>query len=330
MLRQSLLEVRGSVREFLLLEQAQKRSEQQTATQRDSARAYFQAARRRHHIAQEIRGSDTIVALELYRAAAPLYAAAYLASIDQESGDAGEGDVSWKTHPEKTLDALDTALETGSIATPPAYGAARSFIVSSDMLVFDRLSPEDAEALTERLDAATAWISTLVEARTPATIRRLRWTRVALLGAAVVLVLVAAVSIARFPSNLALHKPVQATAAAYDTTAAGVVDGQLGRFGFHSQEDDAPFLTVDLQKPTKIAKVSVFGRGDCCFDQSIPLELEISEDGASFRPVGQRTTAFSSTNPWVVEMSPVVTRYVSVRAKHRGVLVLGEVEVYGP
>jgi hypothetical protein len=161
-------------------------------------------------------------------------------------------------------------------------------------------------------------------------IRRVRWTRVGLLGLALVLVLVVAVSIARTPANVALHKPVNATAAAYDTTAAGAVDGELGRFGYHSQENDSPFLTVDLQKPTKITKVSVFGRGDCCFDQSVPLDLEISDDGSSFRSIGQRTTGFSSSSPWVVEVSPVVTRYVSVRAKHHGVLVLGEVEVYGP
>ncbi len=43
--------------------------------------------------------------------------------------------------------------------------------------------------------------------------------------------------------------------------------------------------------------IKVFGRGDCCHDQSIPLTLEVSDYGTSFRSIAHRTAEFSEEDP---------------------------------
>jgi hypothetical protein len=114
------------------------------------------------------------------------------------------------------------------------------------------------------------------------------------------------------------------------TTGAGVVDGvKNGKFGFHSDLDDSPWVSIDLGRTFAISKVEVFGRGDGPFDQSVPLALEVSDDGTSYQQIALRGEAFSEYDPWIVRPIAVVTRHVRLRTLRRAVLVLSEVEIYG-
>ena len=102
-----------------------------------------------------------------------------------------------------------------------------------------------------------------------------------------------------------------------------------GVYGYHSLLEDSPWLAIDLGRPFAIRKIKVFGRGDGYYDQSIPLALEASDDGTNYQQFALRSETFSEYDPWVVEPSALVTRYLRLRTMRHSCLVLGEVEVNG-
>ncbi len=319
-----LASAREDLREFFLLEIAARRSAQFTAPQRQAVQAYCEAAKRRLGAARNLREpNDTPGGLLLYREALSCLARAVLVSEDAHIDAA-------RLAPEVAWEHLERVLQDHG-RTPPADidFAGRAFS-SVDPLAFDRLTPEEAASTVEALDRTARWLSSLVEPRSPELLRRTRTVRLAS-GTAIAVGLLATLVLSLFaPKNIALDKPVVASPPGYYTTAAGAVDGeQNGRFGFHSQELDSPFLTIDLEKRYIVKTIKVFGRGDCCFDQSIPLVVELSDDGVSFRRLAERTIPFSESDPWVVKAGGASTRFVRVRSEKRGVLVLSEVEVYG-
>jgi F5/8 type C domain len=169
---------------------------------------------------------------------------------------------------------------------------------------------------------------------------RLRWPLFAALGLALWLVTAYTVWCRlRVPlvplsgandANLALHGSASASSRAYETSAAGAIDGiRYGQLGFHSEAEASPWFTLDLGQPHRIERVEVYGRGDCCFDQSVPLALEISENGTEFTAIATRQKAFSQYRPWVVRPQPPTARFLRLRTLRQSHLVLGEVEVYG-
>jgi hypothetical protein len=112
---------------------------------------------------------------------------------------------------------------------------------------------------------------------------------------------------------------------------SAVVDGvKDGRFGFHSVEQDPAWLAIDLGGPCAIRRVKVYGRGDCCHDQSIPLALEASDDGVAYTVIAERSKPFSEEEPWIVRLrDPVRARFLRLRTERRTYLVLSEVEAFG-
>jgi hypothetical protein len=130
--------------------------------------------------------------------------------------------------------------------------------------------------------------------------------------------------------NLALHSRASSSSADFKTSAAGAIDGaRYGQLGFHSRSEASPWLTLDLGAPQVLERIEAYGRGDCCFDQSVPLALELSDDGLNFETIATRELAFSQYQPWVIRPRQHTARFVRLRTLRRSVLVLGEVEVYG-
>lgn len=131
--------------------------------------------------------------------------------------------------------------------------------------------------------------------------------------------------------NLARKAQVSASSTNFDTTAAGAIDGfRYGQLGFHSGVEGSPWLALDLGGPRVIARVQVYGRGDCCFDQSVPLALEVSDDGIEYRVLWTRRKPFTQYEPWIFEpRDELRARFVRLRSKGKQPLVLSEVEVYG-
>jgi hypothetical protein len=199
-----------------------------------------------------------------------------------------------------------------------------------DLLFPDRLASDDVRKKTEALDQLAARLLQIAKARLPDDHERRRRIRSA------VWLTVAAVSIAvsaiffLLPKNLARHRPVLSSSRAFDTVPEAAVDGDnFTAYGFHSALEGSPWLSIDLGHPHRLTRVKIYGRGDCCYDQSIPLALEISEDGVAFREIAERTSPFSRRSPWIVEGLSTEARFVRLRTKRSSYLVLTEVEVYG-
>lgn len=131
--------------------------------------------------------------------------------------------------------------------------------------------------------------------------------------------------------NLALGKPVIASSQAFDTEPSGAVDGnRYGQLGFHSEKEASPWLRIDLGRATSIDRITVFGRADCCFDQSLPLVVEVSNDGLKYRPVAERNEPFTQYEPWrFVPEKSLVARFLRLRTTRLTYLVVSEVEVRG-
>jgi hypothetical protein len=312
----------GYVREYFLLERAHDRSARLSDAQRRSIQRCHEAAMQRLSVADELRRSEPAVALSLYRDAAWLLAAAFLASRDA-SLDVGSLDRA------AAFDRMDTALAAESPETSAGYRAARPAFTVSDLLAADGQA-DARDPSMEAVAAAARWMSRLVDPRSPVTLKRARFVRIAAMCALGVGVVAGSVRWGMSPKNLSRDKPARASSVAYSTHPMGAVDGRKnGRFGFHTAEEDSPWLVIDLRQPSTIHRVEVFGRDDCCFDQSIPLALEVSDDGNSFRGIAERITPFSESDPWVVDLSPKVARFVRLRREQRGILALSEVEVYG-
>jgi len=116
----------------------------------------------------------------------------------------------------------------------------------------------------------------------------------------------------------------------FSTLPEGAVDGShRGQYGFHSSLEESPWLSIDLRARYAIKTVKVFGRGDGYYDQSIPLALETSDDGTTYRAIATRAEPFSADDPWVIPTDNLVTRFLRLHTLRRSYLVLGEVEVYG-
>jgi hypothetical protein len=320
----ALGDVGEAFREFFLLAQAERRSATLDGSQRGSVRAYEDGARRRLSAARGLRDPNELrVALSLYRSAAVLQMAAFLCSRDRGL----EVD---RLTPEEMLERLDRALDGHVRDAPPGLEALRSVVMASDPFEIERFAIKAARGAVDGLESAIRWLATFTETR---SLAQLGWVRRMRLTAAALATLALVGGAARWafsPPNLALHKPARASSLNFDTQASGVVDGELnGRFGYHSQEEDSPSLTVDLERPCLLKTVEIYGRGDCCYDQSLPLILEVSDDDKSYRTMAKRTTSFSEYDPWVVKPGGEKARFVRLRADHHGLLVLGEVVVHG-
>jgi|HubBroStandDraft_6_1064221.scaffolds.fasta_scaffold50829_2 hypothetical protein len=256
--------------------------------------------------------------LALYREACLRFVGAFLVSRDARS------DVDSLSAP-AALDRFDRVLQERERPAPPEFEVVR-LALTHEALDVNRGMPEQGGRTRDALDASARWLSTLIDVRLPRDVRTARLVRVAaaavLLGYLVIRLMT--------PTNVALHKPVTASGVAFGTSPSGAVDGdKKGTFGFHSDVQDAPWLCVDLERPFKITKIRVLGRGDCCFDQSIPLVLEVSSDGATYQKLAERTEAFSQADPWVVEPGTTVARFVRLRTERLSALVLSEVEIFG-
>ncbi len=155
-----------------------------------------------------------------------------------------------------------------------------------------------------------------------------RWLR---LTAAIVIVILGSRAIWHKVTdrrNLALYKGVSISS--MDTQVGadpkGLVDGDLYRLGFHTASAPNQTATVDLGVPQQISRIVVYNRSDCCQERAVPLRVEISEDGKTYRPVTERKEPFPVS--FTVDFAKTKARYVRLTALQNTVFHLNEVEVY--
>jgi hypothetical protein len=321
-LRRALRQAWRDARELCTREAARRRAEHLTGERVDLVRAYRRAGQRQLIAARMLRWSNQMpAALAAYGEASKLLACAFVALRRADVDVACMSADALSAHLDEGLADASTFLHG-----PAERAAFRAALHTSDPLAAHRLGILEAESRAGQLDAFARQMQSQTETCSP---RELRWLR--LLQACLVAALVAwSLTSAVLPFNVARGKLATSSSAALDTEPWGAVDGDVSRpFGFHSQDEESPWLAVDLGRRAILSRARVSGRGDCCFDQSIPLAIEVSDDGVTYREMARRTSPFSQKEPWVVALPRVAARFVRLRTLRHSVLVVSELEVYG-
>jgi F5/8 type C domain-containing protein len=289
----------------------------------EQALVYVEAARRRQGPARHLsRRRDWVSALRLHVEAALLLMRAKLAS----SGDRRSLD---DLLPNELLEALLERLSAEGLTAPPQLTRQRSLLSAREWDALDRLSESDAEQAADDLGLLTHFLAHTIPAIVEA--ERRRELRIFGVGMALLsMAVLAAVlwSLSR-PRNLALHHPVSSALAGWNTSAEEAVNGvRFGELGYHSKNRYAPWLQVDLEAEHAIHRIQIYGRGDCCFGQSIPMAVEGSIDGHTYVPLGRRDQPFQPFQPWVLTPKGISARYIRVSPLQDAYLTVAEVEVY--
>ncbi len=233
-----------------------------------------------------------------------------------------------RLHPyEDKAQLVNEFVETGSAGglSPGMQDLLKSWLTENDPL-------PDFE-LKRRCELADALLDRLFDTPLPTTPLQARAQRFVRIST---LLLVTAVSCAGyrawllFPKNLSSGKAVTASSLAPQKYVAGLVDDVYTGFPpFVSQREQSPWVQIDLGRVSLVTYARIVGRHDCCFDEALPLVLEVSEDGNTFTQVGEKKTPFVSLEPWVISSIMKRARYIRIRSTRRTVLALTEVTVYG-
>ena len=106
-----------------------------------------------------------------------------------------------------------------------------------------------------------------------------------------------------------------------------LINGKLEEAVAFSTRDEAdPWLMLDLVSPRRIGEVTLVNSTDHA-DDSLPLRVETSVDGATWQEGGVRTTTFTRAEPALISFSKRSARFVRVHGKPGGALYLSEIEV---
>jgi len=239
------------------------------------------------------------------------------------------------------------ALAAQSDADPPADIAEAFARVDVDVLSFAAGGREGLEQVRQALllksfretaedtperqrqdaTALRAFVEALID-RQLGPERRLgralvqRWVRLTL-GVLLLLTLaiggtVAIVAALRGP-DLAAGRPWRPS-----SSNSGVPKAERNEYFFHTQEEDSPWLEIDLGKPTTFSLVEVTNRRDCCPERAAPAVIEVSLDQNHWKEVSRRDDSFSV---WKARFAATSARYVRVRVTRRSILHLAGVSV---
>ncbi len=137
---------------------------------------------------------------------------------------------------------------------------------------------------------------------------------------AAVLALVLGVRAIVLGPNLAAGKPFRTSSSWSGCSADPGCLQQL----FHTDPQESPWIEFDLGAPTRVHRVEIENRDDCCQDRAIPLVVELSINATAWKEVARREKDFSS---WVAKFPPTSARYVRLRVPRSTVFHLHKVAI---
>jgi hypothetical protein len=82
----------------------------------------------------------------------------------------------------------------------------------------------------------------------------------------------------------------------------------------HTQDDDKPWLEIDLGSKQRIVGAIIKNREDCCADRAVPLVLAVSNDHRTWKEVARRKDVLGT---WSPTFAPVSARWVRVQVQRR-------------
>ena len=314
----------ASVKEFFTLSRAERVVRAFGTQQRTRVQAHIEAGDSRWQAGRRV--FRAVPAAVLFRDAVVHYllAAEIAKGASAEDGPRLEDSLA-STMPELASDPARPA------ADPSDDARVRTALASREPLYFDHLSPEDASRTRWALDRAASTLRRRTEARSLANIQATRWGRRTAVAVILTYLAIVGVRAAVVTPNVALHKPVTPSSVAHvPADGQDLVDGDTGTsFGVHTRVEDSPHVVIDLLDSYRIDRVAVHNRVDGWFDDCLPLVVELSSDGKTYKEIARRETHFDGNPPWIVHASGERARYVRLRVARRSYLALSEVEVFG-
>jgi hypothetical protein len=325
----------GSFAEFFTLAGPRGRIEGRTPAGQELLRTWWQAARARLRIAEQLSPETELApAVALYREGITALIGAGLVAAE---GDVRADEVTDIRAAWPALARIWPSLHPG--ADLGEFRVAREALCEPARL--DAVAPGKAESFAVYVSMArlAELLERAIEPRTLRQLERSSKTRKVALAAAAVIALVFPVVSFMSPVNLALHRPVIQSSVHQSRTDVGgapLVNGKIeftygtGTYDNQDAGESNPWMMVDLGRPTRIGKIVVYNRGDGWFTDCLPLVLEVGTDTDSFKELATRTVIFTRTDPWIVDHLDETVRYVRARKAGKGALVLNELEVYAP
>jgi hypothetical protein len=274
------------------------------------AKLVLEVARRTAEPAEALPpGGQQAVLLGLYRDA--IYWA-----LAAKRTDAGEPPADLRA----LWDASNPQLAAGSPPDNEASAALRKTL-------FDDYGPRALAVTDEDVGRARAFAEALVwdlDAPRRGIERVLvqRWLRVALAAAALVALVIGGRVLMLGP-NLAQGKPFR-TSSTWSGWTACVANAGCNGLMLHTETENNPWVEIDLGTPTKVHRIEVINRGDCCADRATPLAVEVSTDRAGWTQVARSDQDFGS---WKTNFPARTARYVRLRVLKRSVLHLQAIAV---
>lgn len=150
--------------------------------------------------------------------------------------------------------------------------------------------------------------------------------RFALTFAVLVALVVGAIAVLPAKKNLAAGKPWTTSSKMFDCNPeAGECGGAQTMIFFHTKEEQNPWLEYDLGTKTQFSSMTIKNRQDGERDRAVPLVVEVSDDGKTFREVIRRTDQFSV---WKPSFAKQTARYVRLRVPRKSMLHLESVQIH--
>jgi hypothetical protein len=310
----------GSIREFFVLRGAERTVAAYSPAEHALVKAHTDSARRR--LATGRRTLDDVSAAVLLLDAVRHYLMGARVASGRAEAEAETGDLTALLPPLPADPERPAALPTDDTRV-------RAALSTADPLAFDRLSPEEAARCRAALERAAVWLAGRVEARSLLNLRATRWGRIAGASVLAIYAVVATIAAIWLPKNVARDKPVHPSSTRHGD-GKELVDGEIDTVpGVMTGVEESPNVTIDLGDPYALDEIRVYNRIDQAFDDCLPLAVELSADGVTFKQVARRDDHFSADPPWVIRLRHDGARAVRLRVMKRGYLALSEVEVYG-
>lgn len=208
--------------------------------------------------------------------------------------------------PPPDLDALWAEQDTVELERiaggPAALAAARRVLLETPTSRALDTSTEDAARAGE---LAVALVGDLDAARKRTSkLRAQRWMRI-------LLVLVALGVLAAGVARLIRGGDLAASAKLRVSSSLSNCATDPGCYTmlFHTENENNPWVELDLGAPKKIRTIEVINRTDCCSERAVPLVVEGSNDRKLWTPIARRDTEFTT---WTATFAPRVVRYVKL------------------
>lgn len=99
---------------------------------------------------------------------------------------------------------------------------------------------------------------------------------------------------------------------------------QSPNFFFHTNEEMDPSITFDLGREQQVSALSIENRADCCGERAVPLVVEVSSDGKSFKEVARRKARFTIWHP---HLHSVRARFIKLHVPKRTNFHLARVRI---